>query len=105
MGHLGKHCARGDSRHTEASAAGPAGRSIGGQLLRKAFGFMLFVAWGLATFVWLTSTFYLVTHGNALAGVSAVAAVALLGLLGCMEGLEVSVIDRWEKEPCSRTDP
>jgi hypothetical protein len=87
----------GDSRQTEAPAARPAGRSIGQHPLRKAFGFVLLVAWGLATFVWLASTFYLVTHGDPVAGVGAVAAVALLGLLGCMEGLEVSVIDRWQK--------
>jgi len=70
---------------------------MGGHLFRKAFGFALFIAWGLATFVWLMSTLFLVTHGDVVAGVSAIAAVALLALLGCMEGLEVSVIDRWQK--------
>jgi hypothetical protein len=65
--------------------------------LRKTFGVFLLTAWTLATIVWVVSTIDLVIHGNALAAVTAAAALALLLLLGGMEGLEVSVIDRWQK--------
>jgi hypothetical protein len=69
----------------------------GTQRLRQLFGALLFVAWTLATLVWVASTIDLVIHGSAMAAVSAAAALALLLLLGGMEGLEVSVIDRWQK--------
>jgi hypothetical protein len=65
--------------------------------LRSAFGVFLFVAWGILTIVWVASTVYLVAHGTFTAVITAVCAVALLLLLGGMEGLEVSVIDRWQK--------
>jgi hypothetical protein len=65
--------------------------------LRLAFGVVLFVGWGLLTFAWVASTVYLVAHGSFTALITAVCAVALLLLLGGMEGLEVSVIDRWQK--------
>jgi len=65
--------------------------------LRLAFGVVLFVGWGLLTFVWVASTVYLVAHGVFTALITAACAVALLLLLGGMEGLEVSVIDRWQK--------
>lgn len=69
----------------------------GPQQLRKTFGALLFIAWALATFVWVASTVDLVIHKNAITAVTAAAALALLLLLGGMEGLEVSVIDRWQK--------
>ena len=62
---------------------------------RVAFGVVLFVAWGLATIVWVVSTVNLVADGDAAAIVSAIVAFALLALLAVMEGLEVAVIDRW----------
>jgi len=65
--------------------------------LRMAFGVVLFVGWGLLTYAWVASTVYLVAHGVLTAVITAVCAVALLLLLGGMEGLEVSVIDRWQK--------
>jgi hypothetical protein len=65
--------------------------------LRTAFGVVLFVGWGLLTYAWVASTVYLVAHGVFTAVITAVCAVALLLLLGSMEGLEVSVIDRWQK--------
>ena len=65
--------------------------------LRTAFGVTLFVGWGILTVVWVASTVYLVAHGTFTAVITAVCAVALLLLLGGMEGLEVSVIDRWQK--------
>jgi hypothetical protein len=65
--------------------------------LRRTFGVVLFIGWSLATFVWVVSTIDLIIRGNALAAVTAAAALALLLLLGGMEGLEVSVIDRWQK--------
>jgi hypothetical protein len=64
--------------------------------LRTLFGVVLFVGWGILTFIWLASTAYLVAHGALTAALTAVSAVALLLLLGGMEGLEVSVIDRWQ---------
>jgi hypothetical protein len=65
--------------------------------LRTAFGVVLFVGWAVLTIVWVASTVYLVAHGTFSALITAVCAVALLLLLGGMEGLEVSVIDRWQK--------
>lgn len=62
---------------------------------RVAFGAVLFVAWGLATIVWVASTVNLVADGDAGAIISAIVAFALLALLAGMEGLEVAVIDRW----------
>ena len=64
--------------------------------LRTAFGVVLFVGWGLLTYTWVASTVYLVGHGVFTAVITAVCAVALMLLLGGMEGLEVSVIDRWQ---------
>jgi hypothetical protein len=63
---------------------------------RTAFGVVLFVGWGILTLLWVASTVYLVGHGSFTALITAVTAVALLLLLGAMEGLEVSVIDRWQ---------
>jgi hypothetical protein len=62
---------------------------------RVAFGVVLFVAWGLATIVWVASTVNLIADGDAGAIVSGIVAFALLALLAGMEGLEVAVIDRW----------
>ena len=75
----------------------PAGERESRHLLRKAFGVVLLVGWAILTVVWVASTVYLVAHGTFTALITAVAAVALLLLLGGMEGLEVSVIDRWQK--------
>lgn len=65
--------------------------------LRAAFGVVLFVAWGLLTYIWVASIVYEVAHRSFTAAITAACAVALLLLLGGMEGLEVSVIDRWQK--------
>jgi len=78
------------------SSLAPAGERESRHLLRKAFGVVLFVGWGILTFVWVASTVFLVAHGTFTAAITAVCAVALLLLLGGMEGLEVSVIDRWQ---------
>jgi hypothetical protein len=77
-----------------SSGAGPAREPR--HWLRTAFGVVLFLGWGLLTFVWVASTLYLVAHGTFTAAITAACAVALLLLLGGMEGLEVSVIDRWQ---------
>lgn len=96
-------------RATDAKTAAPAAGSDGpGQqgprpvpgrrnLLRTAFGVALFVAWGILTILWVASTLYSVANGHPAEAVTAVTAVALLVLLGLMEGLEVSVIDRWQQ--------
>ncbi len=65
--------------------------------LRTAFGVFLFVGWGILTVLWVASTVYLVGHGSFSAAITAGSAIGLLLLLGGMEGLEVSVIDRWQK--------
>jgi hypothetical protein len=67
-----------------------------GSAPRFAFGVVLFVAWALATVVWVASTINLAADGEGMAVVTAVAALALLSLLCGMEGLEVAVIDRWQ---------
>jgi hypothetical protein len=67
-----------------------------GSAPRFAFGAALFVLWALATIVWVASTINLAADGDAMAVVTAVVALALLTLLCGMEGLEVSVIDRWQ---------
>jgi hypothetical protein len=90
---------------TSAQAAGSDGpgregpRPLPGRrnLLRTGFDVVLFVAWGILTILWVASTLYSVANGNLAAAVTAVTAVALLVLLALMEGLEVSVIDRWQK--------
>ena len=66
-----------------------------GSAPRFAFGVVLFVAWALATVVWVASTINLAADGDGMAVVTAVVAIALLTLLAGMEGLEVAVIDRW----------
>jgi hypothetical protein len=66
-------------------------------LLRTSFGVVLFVAWVALTFLWIAATVHEVAHGDGMAAVTAVCALALLVVLCLMEGLEVSVIDRWEK--------
>jgi hypothetical protein len=65
-------------------------------LPRKAFGILLFAAWGIAMILWLATDVHLVANGHAAAAVTTVGALSLMVLLGCMEGLEVSVIDRWQ---------
>jgi hypothetical protein len=64
--------------------------------MRTVFGVVLFVGWAVLTVIWLASTVYLAGHGHISAVITALAAVVLLLLLGGMEGLEVSVIDRWQ---------
>jgi hypothetical protein len=61
-----------------------------------AIGAALFVAWGVETIMWVASTIHIASNGEGTAIITAVAAIALLCLLAAMEGLEVSVIDRWK---------
>ena len=68
-----------------------------GNPLRTAFGVLLLAAWCVETVIGVGSTVYLAGQGNATAVVSAVVALALITLLAVMEGLEVSVIDRWRQ--------
>lgn len=63
---------------------------------RRAFGVFLFATWGAATFIWVASTIHEAAAGDVTAVITAASTVALLLLLGAMEGLEVSVIDRWQ---------
>jgi hypothetical protein len=66
------------------------------EFLRTGFGVVLFVLWGIATIIWLYTNVHLIVDGHISALITALSALALLVLLGCMEGLEVSVIDRWQ---------
>jgi hypothetical protein len=80
------------------SAPSQGTRSVSGSPnpLRIGFGALLFVTWGILTAVWVASTVYSVARGHVMAAVTAFSALALLVVLGAMEGLEVSVIDRWQ---------
>jgi hypothetical protein len=64
-------------------------------VVRVAFGVALLLAWTCETVLWVASTVHLAASGKTSAVITAVATLLLLALLGCMEGLEVSVIDRW----------
>jgi hypothetical protein len=66
-------------------------------VLRPGIGVVLFLVWGIETILWVWTNVRLVGNGDMTSGITAVGALALLILLGGMEGLEVSVIDRWEK--------
>lgn len=68
-----------------------------GNLLRTCFGVALFVLWGVATLLWIWTDIHFVVHGQVAVAITSIAALALMGLLGAMEGIEVSVIDRWQK--------
>jgi len=63
---------------------------------RNIVGVVLFVAWGIATIMWVASTIKLAADGDNKAIITAVAALALMVLLAVMEGAEVSVIARWK---------
>jgi hypothetical protein len=65
--------------------------------LRVGFGVLLFMAWGVETVLWVASTVHAVGNGHPMSAVTAALALVLLVVLCLMEGLEVSVIDRWEK--------
>jgi hypothetical protein len=70
---------------------------------RLTFGVVLFVAWGIETFFWVYATIHSAADGDVMPVVTAVATLALLVLLAGMEGLEVSVIDRWRSLYPERT--
>jgi hypothetical protein len=63
---------------------------------RNVVGVVLFVAWGIATIMWVASTINLAADGEYVPIITAVAALALMVLLAVMEGAEVSVIARWK---------
>jgi hypothetical protein len=63
---------------------------------RNVVGAVLFVAWGIATIMWVASTINLAADGEYMAIITALAALALMVLLAVMEGAEVSVIARWK---------
>jgi hypothetical protein len=65
---------------------------------RMAFGAVLLLGWVVLTVIWVAST---VTSGSLL--IKGIIALALMTLLAAMEGLEVSVIDRWSNIYPDRT--
>ena len=75
------------------TAASP---KVGTSLPGTVVGVVLFVAWGIATIMWVASTVNLVADGEYVPIITAVAALALMVLLAVMEGAEVSVIARWK---------
>ena len=71
--------------------------------LRTAFGVVLFVAWGIATVLWVYSAIHALAEGDPGPAIRAVCALLLMILLAGMEGLEVAVIDRWRELYPERT--
>jgi hypothetical protein len=78
----------------QAQTTAPVAHSA--NLLRTGLGVLLFVAWGILTTLWVASIVHSVANGHITAIVTAAGTLALLALLCAMEGLEVSVIDRWQ---------
>jgi hypothetical protein len=68
-----------------------------GSGVRTAFGVVLFVAWGIATVLWVYSAIHALAEGDPGPAIRAVCALLLMILLMGMEGLEVAVIDRWRE--------
>lgn len=68
-----------------------------GGVLRTAFGVVLFVAWGLATVLWVYSAVHALTEGDPGPLIRAICALLLMVVLCGMEGLEVVMIDRWRE--------
>ena len=77
------------------------GTSRAGAALRTAFGAVLFVAWGIATVLWVYSAIHALSEGDPGPAIRAACALLLMILLAGMEGLEVAVIDRWRS--CTRS--
>src|SRR5689334_9477873 len=69
--------------------------SKAGGVLRATVGVVLFILWGVLTVLWVYDAIYTLVHGQPGPAIMAVVALLLMGLLAVMEGLEVSVIDRW----------
>jgi hypothetical protein len=69
--------------------------SKAGGVLRATVGVVLFIIWGVLTVLWVYDAIYTLVHGQPGPAIMAVVALLLMGLLAVMEGLEVSVIDRW----------
>jgi hypothetical protein len=65
--------------------------------LRTTFGAVLFIAWGIATVLWVYGAIHALGAGDAGPAIRAVVALLLMILLAGMEGLEVAVIDRWRQ--------
>jgi hypothetical protein len=65
--------------------------------VRTTFGAVLFIAWGVATVLWVYSAVLALVGGEAGPVIRGVCALLLMILLAGMEGLEVAVIDRWRE--------
>jgi hypothetical protein len=63
--------------------------------LRTTFGVVLLIAWTLETILWVYSAIYAFGGGDLGPVIRGVCALLLMVVLLGMEGLEVSVIDRW----------
>jgi hypothetical protein len=73
------------------------GSSGVGSGVRTTFGAVLFIAWGVATVLWVYSAVLALVDGEPGPAIKAVCALLLMILLAGMEGLEVAVIDRWRE--------
>jgi hypothetical protein len=71
------------------------GKSTASGALRATIGVVLFAAWAVLTILWVYDAIYKLAHGEVGPAIMALVALLLMGLLAVMEGLEVSVIDRW----------
>jgi hypothetical protein len=82
---------------TSTEGTSTEGASGVGAGLRTGFGAVLFIAWGVATVLWVYSAVLALVGGEAGPAIRGVCALLLMILLAGMEGLEVAVIDRWRQ--------
>jgi hypothetical protein len=71
--------------------------------LRRTFAVALFIAWGIQTSLLAYGAFHSLNEGDPSPAIKAAGAILLLILLAGMEGLEVAVIDRWNRLHPQRT--
>ena len=79
------------------------GTSRLGSGLRTAFGVVLFIAWGILTFLWVYDAIVSLVEGDPGPALRSVAVVLIWILLCGMEGLEVAVIHGWKQLYPERT--
>jgi hypothetical protein len=72
------------------------GTSRLGSGLRKAFGVVVFVAWGILTFLWIYDAVVTLIEGNPVPAIKSIVTILIWILLAGMEGLEVAVIHGWK---------
>jgi uncharacterized membrane protein len=68
-----------------------------GEAVRTIVGWALFIAWVILTVLWVSSIVHALGEGLFAPLIMGIVAILLMTLLAGMEGLEVAVIDRWDK--------